>query len=558
MPVTTIQPSRTGLVPWPEEVVARYVTRGYWEGRALGSHLTARADDTPDAIALVDNELRLTFRELLARADGAALRMQELGLRPDDRIVVQLPNGWEFVVLTMACFRLGVIPLLALPAHRRHELSHLAALTEARAIAVPDRIKGFDHQALGHAIAAGTGTVRHVLVAGTDIRPGGVDLRALCAAAPDPAAARGYLDQMAPSSQAVALMLLSGGTTGLPKLIARTHDDYGCYADRAARVCGFGSDSVYFAVLPFGHSLTLGGILGTLRAGGRVVAGSPEPESALATIERERVTATAAVPAVAARWLEYRRSAPDFDLRSLRLLLVGGARMPDQLAAQVGPVLGCTLMQGYGMAEGLVNLTRLDDPDEVICHTQGRPICADDELLVADIHDKLVAPGEVGELLTRGPCTVRGYYRAPEHNVRAFTPDGWYRTGDLVRLRPDGNLIVEGRTKDQINRGGEKVSAEEVENFAYRVEGVSLAAAVAMPDPVLGERVCLYVVPRQGARVQLEDVVAVMERAGAARFKHPELLVLLDALPLTAIGKPDKKALRADIAERSAHEQSAA
>jgi 2,3-dihydroxybenzoate-AMP ligase len=340
---------------------------------------------------------------------------------------------------------------------------------------------------------------------------------------------------MAPSSRAVALLLLSGGTTGLPKLIARTHDDYGCYAARQARVFGFESDSVYFAVLPFGHSLTLGGILGTLRAGGRVVAGSPAPESALATIDRERVTAAAAVPAVAARWLEYRRSAPDLDLGSLRLLLVGGARIPDQLAAQVGPVLGCTLMQGYGMAEGLVNLTRLDDPDEVICHTQGRPICADDELLVVDADDKPVAPGEVGELLTRGPCTVRGYYQAPEHNASA-----------------------EGRIKDLINRGGEKISAEEVENFAYQVEGVSLAAAVAMPDPVLGERVCLYVVPRPGARVRLEDVIAVMERAGAARFKQPELLVLLDALPLTAIGKSDKKALRADIEERSAHERSAA
>jgi 2,3-dihydroxybenzoate-AMP ligase len=558
VPATTIQPSRSGLVPWPAETVARNVARGYWEGRTLGSYLQASADATPDATALVDGELRLTYRELAARADGAALRMHELGLRPDDRIIIQLPNGWEFVVLIVACFRLGVIPVLALPAHRRHELSHLTALAEARAIAVPDRIKGFDHQALGHAIAAGSSTVRHVLVAGADVRPDSVDLRALCATAPDPAAARAYLDEMAPSSRAVALLLLSGGTTGLPKLIARTHDDYGCYAARQARVFGFGPDAVYFAVLPFGHSLTLGGILGALRAGGRVVAGSPAPESALATIDRERVTATATVPAVAARWLEYRRSAPDLDLGSLRLLLVGGARMPDQLAAQVGPVLGCTLMQGYGMAEGLVNLTRLDDPDEVICHTQGRPICADDELLVVEADDKPVAPGEIGELLTRGPCTVRGYYRAPEHNARSFTSDGWYRTGDLVRLRPDGNLVVEGRIKDMINRGGEKISAEEVENFAYQVDGVSLAAAVAMPDRVLGERVCLYVVPRAGARVRLEDVIAAMEQAGAARFKQPELLVLLDALPLTAIGKPDKKALRADIKERGAHELSAA
>jgi 2,3-dihydroxybenzoate-AMP ligase len=558
MPVRPVQPSQAGMVPWPDEVAARYVAQGWWEGRTLGEHLAAAADASPDAAALVDGDMRLTFRELLTRADGAALRMRDLGLRPDDRIVVQLHNGWEFVVLTIACLRLGVIPVMALPAHRGHELRYLAGLAEARAIAVPGIWKGFDHEALAHSIAGSSGTLEHVLVAGSGVRPPGVDLRGLCAPAPDPAAARAWLDRAAPSSRAVALMLLSGGTTGLPKLIARTHDDYGCLVALGARVHQFGPGSVYLAVLPFGHNLTLYSILGVLRAGGRVVAApSPAPETALAAIEAERVTATAAVPAIAARWLEYMRSAPGLDLGSLRTILVGGARLPDELAPQVGEVLGCTLQQGYGMAEGLVTLTRLDDPHTVTCHTQGRPICAGDELLVAGGQGGPAAPGEPGELLTRGPYTVRGYYRAPEHNARAFTPDGWYRTGDIVRVRPDGNLVVEGRVKDMINRGGENISAEEVENFAYQLDGVAMAAAVAMPDPVLGERVCLYVAPRTGAQVRLADVVGVMERAGVARFKQPERLILLNSLPTTSIGKIDKKALRADIAGRISGEQDA-
>ncbi|HEY3259103.1 MAG TPA: AMP-binding protein, partial [Pseudonocardiaceae bacterium] len=194
---------------------------------------------------------------------------------------------------------------------------------------------------------------------------------------------------------------------------------------------------------------------------------------------------------------------------------------------------------------------RMDDPDEVICHTQGRPICPDDEILLVDEDGRPVPPGEPGVLLTRGPYTPRGYYLATEHNARAFV-DGWYRTGDIVRRRPDGYLVVEGRDKDMINRGGEKISAEEVENFAYQVAGVSLAAAVAMPHPVLGETVCLYVVPEARATVELREVVAVMERAGVARFKLPERLVVVDALPTTAVGKVDKKALRADIAARHA------
>lgn len=545
------------MVPWPEEVAARYVAQGYWQQCALGEYLVTAAEATPDAVALVDGELRLTYRELLARVDGAAHRMRDLGLRPDDRIIIQLPNGWEFVVLTFACFRLGVIPVMALPAHRRHELSFLADLAAARAIAVVDTIKDFDHQALAHTIAAGADTVEHVFVAGTDVGSGSVDLRMLLSPAQDAAAARASLDEMTPDSRAVALMLLSGGTTGIPKLIARTHDDYGCYVSRTVQVCEFGSDSAYLAVLPFGHSFTLGCILGVLRGGGRLVVSSPAPQAALATIERDRVTDTAVVPAIAARWLEYRRSTPGLDLDSLRVMLVGGDRLPDQLALQVGPMLGCTLQQGYGMAEGLVNLTRLDDPPAVTCHTQGRPICADDELLVVDEQGEPVEPGEPGELLTRGPCTVRGYYRAPEHNARAFTQDGWYRTGDIVRLRPDGNLVVEGRDKDMINRGGEKISAEEVESFAYRLDGVKMAAAVGMPDPVLGERVCLYVVPNAGAQVRLAGVIDVMVRAGTAHFKQPERLVLVESLPTTAIGKTDKKALRADIAGRLSQERAA-
>jgi 2,3-dihydroxybenzoate-AMP ligase len=276
---------------------------------------------------------------------------------------------------------------------------------------------------------------------------------------------------------------------------------------------------------------------------------SPAPAPVFATIERERVTMVAVVPAVARRWLEFRDADPSHDIGSLRVLLVGGARLPDSLAARVTPTLGCVLQQGYGMAEGLICLTRLDDGADVTCHTQGRPISPDDELLVVDEADRPVPEGTPGVLLTRGPYTPRGYYRAAEHNARAYTVDGWYRTGDIVRLRPDGNLVIEGRDKDMINRGGEKISADEVENFAYQVDGVRLAAAVAMPDAELGERVCLYVVLRPGAAVRLEDIRRTMEDAGVAAYKLPERLVVADSLPMTTIGKIDKRSLRADLAD---------
>lgn len=559
MTIVSVRPSRAGTVPWPDDVAARYVAEGYWEGRALAAYPLASADAAPDAVAIVDGELRLSYREMMRWADGAALRLRALGLRPDDRVLLQLPNCWEFIVLTLACLRLGVIPVMALPAFRRHEMTNLADQAEARAIVVPGTVKGFDHQAMARAIAHQSATLEHVLVAGGDVRDGNVDLRALCRPAADPARARRELDAAAPDSRSVALMLLSGGTTGLPKLIARTHDDYACYARSIGEISRLRRDTVFLALLPLGHSLPLGTIMATMRTGGRIVIGSsPAPERALATIEEERVTAAAVVPAVAQRWLEYRESDVGHDLSSMSLLLVGGARLADHVARRIVPALTTTLQQGYGMAEGLACLTRIGDPDEITCHTQGRPICAGDEIMLIDERGEPVPPGEPGLLITRGPCTPRGYYQAEEYNAKAFVGDGWLRTGDIVRQRQDGYLVVEGREKDMINRGGEKVSAEEVENFAYQVAGVTLAAAVAMPDPVLGERVCLYVVPRAGTTVGLADVRAVMVGDGVARFKLPERLVLVDALPTTNIGKIDKKALRADIAERLSAEQFAA
>jgi 2,3-dihydroxybenzoate-AMP ligase len=550
-------------IPWPAAEAARYVAEGYWAGVPIGALLRQVTDRTPAARALVDPTAGMTlcYAELAARADACAIRLRRLGLARGDRIVVQLPNGWEFVVLVLACLRAGIVPVMALPAHRRSELRHVAIQAEASAIAVPTRLRDFDHQALGHALGAdvrnATGGAWHVLVAGEDIDPGSLDLRGLCGPPTDPVTDRRFLDAAAPSSRDVAAFLLSGGTTGVPKLIARTHDDYAYNARTSARIAAVGADAVYLVCLPAGHNFPLAcpGILGTLLSGGTVVMlPSPDPPQAFATIAEEGVTHTAAVPAVAGRWLEHATTHGADELRSLRVFQVGGARIADELARKVQPVLGARLQQVFGMAEGLLNYTRLDDPDDVICGTQGRPLSPADEIRLVDDQDRDVPDGEPGSLLTRGPYTPRGYYRAAEHNARAFTKDGWYRSGDVCRRTRQGNLIVEGRDKDMINRAGEKISAEEIENLVYQLPEVREAAAVAMPDPVLGERVCLYLVPRPGAAVTLAQICAFMARAEVARFKFPERLVVVGELPSTNVGKIDKKALREDIARRLAAE----
>jgi 2,3-dihydroxybenzoate-AMP ligase len=547
------EPTRQGTVPWPSADAQRYRDAGYWEDRSVFSLVADSAARTPEAVALVDGAVRLTYRELIDRADGAALRLLELGFAPDDRVLVQLLNTWEFVATTLACLRVGIIPVMALPAHRSHEMEYLASLSESVAVIVPDEHRDFDHQKMGEAIAANVDSIRRVIVLGSAVNPGNLSLGELLRPADDPDAARTRLDAMAPAGDAPAVFLLSGGTTGLPKLITRTNNDYVYNIKATSAVCELDATSVYLTALPASHNFPLAcpGFLGALYSGGRVVtAVSPEPVKIFELIRAEGVTITAVVPAVAQRWIDHQERAGDAPPPSLEVLQVGGSRLADELAVKVRPVLGATLQQVFGMAEGLINMTRLDDDEEIIATTQGRPVSEADEVRVVDESGEVLPVGSTGVLLTRGPYTPRGYFRAAEHNARSFTPDGWYVSGDIVELRTDGYLTVRGRDKDMINRAGEKVSGEEVENFIYQFDQVALAAAVAMPDARLGERVCVYVELKPGGLLELDEIRSRMHDSGVAAYKLPERLVAIERLPLTKIGKIDKKLLREDIARR--------
>ncbi|MBG0853554.1 AMP-binding protein [Streptomyces spinoverrucosus] len=539
--------TRAGVVPWPEEFVRQYVAKGYWRQRPLGALMWEWADAYGPRVALVDGDRRVTYRELAETADNLAEGMAGTGLKRGDNILVQLPNCWEFIALVLACARLGVAPVLALPPHREHELTYMAELAEVSAVVAPGSWRGFDHQSLAEHVARTRGHGCRVLIVGDTVRPGNVDLRALMTAATgDPAARRHRLDTLAPDASEVLLFLLSGGTTGLPKIIARTHNDYEYNARRSGEVCGYGRDTVYLAVLPVAHNFALAspGVLAALMSGGRaVLMPSPNPEAAFAAVERERATVTSLVPAVARRWLE--AAAKDHhDLSSLRVVQVGGSVLSSAEAQSLLGGLGGRLQQVFGMAEGLLNYTRLDDPDHLVLTTQGRPICPDDEILLVDEDDVPVPPGRPGRLLTRGPYTPRGYFAAPEHNARAFTADGWYRTGDVVHRDAAGNVTVEGRTKDLINRGGEKISADEVEDLVRSLPQVADVAVVPAPHRELGESVCACVVLKGGQTLDLADIQRLFHERGVAAFKTPELLMFLPALPQTPVGKIDKKALR--------------
>lgn len=536
----------SGVVGWPAEFGERYRARGYWAGETIGDAFDRSVRQNAGRLAVVDGPRRITYEALGELVDRMTAALAARALGNGARVVFQLPNILEFVVGYFAALRIGAIPVTCLPAHRHTEIGYLARFTEAAAWFIPSELRGFDYVAMAEELRGSLPALREVFVVGDRA---GDKMTRVGDVLERPAVERSS-ERFRPRAEDVAVFQLSGGTTGLPKVIPRTHDDYLFNTRHFAATTSFDRDAVLLVSIPVAHNFPLAcpGIQGALLLGARVVlTPSPEPETVFSLIERERVTWIPAVPASVITWLAHPRRTR-YDLSSIRTLAVGGSRLNPEPARAVLDALGPVLTQVYGMAEGLLCCTRHDDPIEVIVETQGRPMSPGDEIRIVDDGGNAVPDGEIGELECRGPYTIRGYYRADDHNRTAFSADGFYRTGDLVRRHPSGNLVVEGRHKDTINRGGEKISSEEVENLILAHPAVLNVAVVAMPDPVLGERMCACVIPRPGATLTLDELTRfLIHDRRVAKFKLPERLELRDDFPTTAVGKVSKKDFREQV-----------
>ena len=539
-----------GFVAWPDEAARRYRARGHWQGLTLGEAFDASVAAHRERVAVVDGARRLTYGQLGALVDRLAVHLAMRGIHSGARAIFQLPNSAEFIVAYFACLKVGAVPVACLPAHRHAEIGYVGAFTEAAAWFTASETHGFDCLAMVEALRADLPALREVFVAGQRAGAGMTRVADLLDDAVEERHALSALDALRPAPGVPAVFQLSGGTTGLPKVIPRTHDDYLYNSLASAQAASLDRDSVLLVSVPIAHNFPLAcpGLQAALLLGARVVlAPSPDAETCLSLIERERVTWVPAVPATVITWLNHPRLSRT-DLSSLRTLCVGGSRLNPEPARRVLDTMGRVLTQVFGMAEGLLCYTRDDDPEEAVVHTQGRPVSSDDETRIVDEDGRPVAEGEVGELHCRGPYTIRGYYRAAEHNRVAFTADGFYRTGDMVRRHAGGNLVVEGRKKDLINRGGEKISAEEIENLILAHPRVLNAAVVAMPDPVLGERACAYVIARPGPAPTLAELNSyLLNERRIAKFKLPERLEVRDRFPTTAVGKVSKQQLRDEL-----------
>ncbi len=523
---------------WPDDFARRYREKGYWQDLPLTDILTRHADS--DALAIIDGERRFTYRQFQQSVNNLAAALQAQGIQRGETALVQLGNVAEFYITFFALLQVGVAPVNALFSHQRSELNAYATQIEPTLL-IADR---------AHGLFAGDDFLNTFRDQHPSVRVALLRGEGLEAAIARPA--ENFIASPTPADE-VAFFQLSGGSTGTPKLIPRTHNDYYYSIRRSNEICGITADTRYLNALPAAHNFAMSspGSLGIFMAGGCVVlAHDPSATLCFPLIEEHRITVTSLVPPAVSLWLQaITEGAGNAQLASLQLLQVGGARLSATLAARIPAEMGCQLQQVFGMAEGLVNYTALDDTPERIMNTQGRPMCPDDEVWVADENGNPLPRGEVGRLMTRGPYTFRGYYKSPEHNASAFDANGFYCSGDLIAIDEQGYITVQGREKDQINRGGEKIAAEEVENLLLRHEAVIHAALVSMEDSLLGEKSCAYLVVKQPLRAV--DVRRFLREQGVAEFKLPDRVECLDALPLTPVGKVDKKQLRLWLAERA-------
>ena len=554
------RPARTleGFRPYDPSAAALYAERRWWLGMTVGDMFDKSADLYPRKEALVGwagdgTEQRYSYAELRQRVDEMAFSLLRAGLVPGDRVLLQLPNWPEFVVTYFALQKAGLVIVLLTVNHTAREVAHLARLTQPAGWIVPGRYRRTDYAPLIAQVRQDVPAMDRVIVVGDPVPVGCLSFAALQESGVGADEIRIVLEAARPEPAAVCQILPSGGTTGLPKGAPRTHDDYICNVEYTSKAWDLNATDRVLVGTTVGHNLALLVCVtaAVFHGAAMVVLDSTRPEDFCQVVQDEGVTATGLVPTLMSRIATFECLA-DYDLSALQKVYVGAANSPPDLVRAVERGLGVRYTNAFGMVEGPLSQSRPDDPEEIVCNTIGRPVCPYDDLVTLDAAGAKTVPGVEGELAARGPGIFTGYFSNPAANQQAFTPDGYFRTGDLAAIDERGVIRITGRLKDIIIRGGENIAARDVEDLISAHPGVEYVAVIGLPDPDLGEAVCAVIKPRAGATIDHAAIVGFMEGLDAPRKFIPAWTEIVEAIPLTAAGKADKKVLKRQITEKLA------
>jgi 2,3-dihydroxybenzoate-AMP ligase/mycobactin salicyl-AMP ligase len=517
----------------------------------LGEMFDKGADLYPNKEALVDDENRLTYLQLREKVDRLAVGFMKLGIKKQDRVLLQLPNWGEFVYSYFALQKIGAIVVLLHPRHAPLEINHFCHLTDAVAWVVPETYRKIESLPIIDDVLNTNRRLKHIiLVRGKESRRF-IKLESLIR---DAVLSQDNLRELVrgkPDPTEVAHMGPTGGTTGTPKVALRTHNDYICNVEYKAKAWDLNSRDSCVAMAPVGHDLTFtAAVAGSVFTSSRLLLlDSTLPEDFCEIVQREKATCAVMVPSLAERIASFKHL-NDYDMSSLVKLHVGGGPSTPDLIKAFEEELGCRYVIGYGSTEGMNSMTRLDYDIDTVCSTSGRACCPDSEYRVVDNDERELPTGAVGELVIRGPDVFAGYLGSLEGDSTVFTKDGFFKSGDLAFFDHSGNIRIAGRIKDIILRGGENIIPAEIERLIMDHPAVDSVCVIGMPDKELGERICAYITPVSGSDLSFNDIISFLKAKGASVLQLPERIEFIDSIPLTKVGKIDKRALREDIKKR--------
>ncbi|MFV3386766.1 AMP-binding protein [Pseudomonas sp. NY15364] len=543
MPLRHVAAPITGVVYPPQRDLDRYLDEGALTFETMADGFRSIVRQYPDNIALLGPDLRITYRELDGLSSRLAGAFLKQGLQPLDRVVFQLRDSEQLIIAFFACIKAGLIPICTLAAHREREIGYLAKLGEAKLHIVQGDDAKFDSIGFARKMQETVPSLRLIMQARGEAEEG-VLLQDELVAGTSLEEAERLLQSVQLDPFQVAVFQLSGGTTGVPKIIPRFHNEYLYNMRAVAQWLDYRPGDVLFMPQPMVHNLNMGCCFGPFLMTGGTVTVTPDlqPDTLISLIATTKPTWLMLGGPIIAR-LEAAIHDGRVDLSNARGVLVANS------AAKLQELLGVRTYNVFGITEGVIMFGHRDDSAAAHDSTNGRPVSAwDDIRILVPGTEQDAKPGEIGEPAFKGPYTIHGYYRAEERNRETFTSDGYYRSGDLMYTKEfDGKTyyVFCGRLKDLVSRGGEKINCEEVELAVAGHPAVAAIAAVGFPCPIFDERLCAAMVLREGfVAPSVAELGAFLENYGLAKFKWPERIEVLDAFPLTASGKLSKEKLR--------------
>jgi len=546
-----------GWHPFTEEECQRYSAKGFWHNLITGDLLDRNAEVFPNKLAFADEKTEVTWKELQQKANRLAIHLKRLGVEYGDFFLLLMMNTIEYPYLYFALQRLGAIPVMCLPRHRRAEVSYETKLHTAKGIIVPVGEK-FDYVGMVNEFKDEQPNLKIFLTAGGETPEGWIAIEELMKQEIEKEYPQDYLEQFKPVPDDISTEQLSGGTTGVPKGIPRTHNDYICQWDYMGRAAGYTDESVALVVIPALHNAAFTDMIGpvTFRGGTVILCKTPRPEKHFEMVEKYKVTHVMLIPIQITYWMQAQDKMKNYDMSSLKVIMSGAEKVRPEFVKWALEDLGINFCNHLGMAEGPLLANRWDGPKEPQMYTINKPVIIDPDvqLRLVDDEGRDVKPGEIGEMIMKGPLTFKGYFRNEEENKVAFDEQGFLHSGDLMSLREDGRYVVEGRKKDMIKRAGENVYPAIVEDRIAAFVKVQHCAAIGMPDKVLGEKLCVFVQPVKGEAITLEEITAYLKAQGVAVYELPERLEVVNGWPLTPKNAIDKRRLRAYITTKAVEE----